>query len=158
LNNEKAFELGNNKIKISYNKAYVVELNEWFKMLFNTADYGFIWMGKNGMDTQNKRIAAIKYALNNKMFYSENSTNYKALIDASEDIISNSMRMISQKNAFGNMYGNYTDIEGDYYKKKLKYENGNVSELNRTRSSNPSMTSVESDYFKDKLKRFSKYQ
>ena len=42
-------------------------------------------------DSQKKRINAIKYAIDHSFFYSPNSVNYKSLIDASEDIITNGM-------------------------------------------------------------------
>ncbi|MBO5005464.1 MAG: hypothetical protein J6D03_09590 [Clostridia bacterium] len=135
LNNETAFNLAQNKIKINYNRAMVTDLNEWFKFMYSE-NGGFLWdqdkdswfetmyvMRENDMNpiaerimkhtspyyasngSQQNRIKAIKYAIDHKLFYNPYSTNYKALIDASEDIINNSMRLISPDKAFGNIYG-----------------------------------------------------
>lgn len=153
LNNEKAFNMGSNKIKIKYNKAITTDLNEWFKFMFTDAG-GFMWDAgqdmmweakyldrKNDWDevasakekkdsfnsitgSQQKRIDAIKYAIDHRFFYNPKSTNYKSLIDASEDVITNAMRMIKPSEAFGNMYAGFTDPNGDYYKEKIAYENG----------------------------------
>ena len=75
-------------------------------------------------NSQKKRINAIKYAIDHSFFYSPNSVNYKSLIDASEDIITNGMRMIKPEEAFGNLYGKYCDVNGEYYANKLQYETG----------------------------------
>ena len=153
LNNERAFSMGSNKIKIKYNKAITTVLNEWFKFMFTEAG-GFMWDAgqdmmweakyldrKNDWDevasakekkdsfnsltgSQQKRIDAIKYAIDHRFFYNPKSTNYKSLIDASEDVITNAMRMIKPSEAFGNMYAGFTDPNGDYYKEKIAYENG----------------------------------
>ena len=46
------------------------------------------------------------------------------MIDASEDIITNGMRMIKPEEAFGNLYGKYCDVNGEYYADKLQYDTG----------------------------------
>lgn len=152
LNNEKAFNIGQNRIKIRYNRAITTSLNEWFKFIVSDAG-NFAWdaggdlllhepdvkkktnMSNNKnksdvnkitkiSDSQKKRINAIKYAIDHSFFYSPKSVNYKSLIDASEDIITNGMRMIKPEEAFGNLYGKYCDVNGEYYADKLQYETG----------------------------------
>lgn len=172
LNNEKAFNIGQNRIKIRYNRAITTSLNEWFKFIVSDAG-NFAWDAgedllyqlygsdvkkapdmsddkykeytnkekekikekKNKKDndfktiakisnSQKKRINAIKYAIDHSFFYSPKSVNYKSLIDASEDIITNGMRMIKPEEAFGNLYGKYCDVNGEYYADKLQYETG----------------------------------
>ena len=172
LNNEKAFNIGQNRIKIKYNRAITTSLNEWFKFIVSDAG-NFAWDAgedllyqlygsdvkkttdmsdnkykeytnkekekikdkKNKKDnafkattkisnSQKKRINAIKYAIDHSFFYNPKSVNYKSLIDASEDIITNGMRMIKPKEAFGNLYGKYCDVNGEYYANKLQYETG----------------------------------
>ena len=153
LNNEKAFNIGQNRIKIRYNRAITTSLNEWFKFIVSDAG-NFAWDAGGDLllhgsdvnkektldnnkekdktasnitkisDSQKKRINAIKYAIDHSFFYSPKSVNYKSLIDASEDIITNGMRMIKPKEAFGNLYGKYCDVDGEYYADKLQYETG----------------------------------
>lgn len=153
LNNEKAFNIGQNRIKIRYNRAITTSLNEWFKFIVSDAG-NFAWDAggdlllhgpdvnkENTLDnnkeknktasnitkisnSQKKRINAIKYAIDHSFFYSPKSVNYKSLIDASEDIITNGMRMIKPEEAFGNLYGKYCDVDGEYYADKLQYETG----------------------------------
>ena len=171
LNNEKAFNIGQNRIKIKYNRAITTSLNEWFKFIVSDAG-NFAWDAGGDLTTQlygsgqkketfssekykgytgeermkmtqkslakdnvvgtiekisnsqKKRINAIKYAIDHSFFYSPNSVNYKSLIDASEDIITNGMRMIKPEEAFGNLYGKYCDVNGEYYANKLQYETG----------------------------------
>ena len=153
LNNEKAFNIGQNRIKIRYNRAITTSLNEWFKFIVSDAG-NFAWDAGGDLllhgsdvnkektldnnkekdktasnitkisDSQKKRINAIKYAIDHSFFYSPKSVNYKSLIDASEDIITNGMRMIKPEEAFGNLYGKYCDVDGEYYADKLQYETG----------------------------------
>ena len=153
LNNEKAFNIGQNRIKIRYNRAITTSLNEWFKFIVSDAG-NFAWDAGGDLllhgsdvnkektldnnkekdktasnitkisDLQKKRINAIKYAIDHSFFYSPKSVNYKSLIDASEDIITNGMRMIKPEEAFGNLYGKYCDVDGEYYADKLQYETG----------------------------------
>lgn len=153
LNNEKAFNIGQNRIKIRYNRAITTSLNEWFKFIVSDAG-NFAWDAGGDLllhgpdvnkektldnnkeknktasnitkisDSQKKRINAIKYAIDHSFFYSPKSVNYKSLIDASEDIITNGMRMIKPEEAFGNLYGKYCDVNGEYYADKLQYETG----------------------------------
>lgn len=153
LNNEKAFNIGQNRIKIRYNRAITTSLNEWFKFIVSDAG-NFAWDAGGDLllhgpdinkentldnnkeknktasnitkisDSQKKRINAIKYAIDHSFFYSPKSVNYKSLIDASEDIITNGMRMIKPEEAFGNLYGKYCDVNGEYYTDKLQYETG----------------------------------
>lgn len=172
LNNEKAFNIGQNRIKIKYNRAITTSLNEWFKFIVSDAG-NFAWDAGEDLlyqlygsgvkketdmsddeykeytdkekekikekkdkkdnafkattkisNSQKKRINAIKYAIDHSFFYNPKSVNYKSLIDASEDIITNGMRMIKPKEAFGNLYGKYCDVNGEYYANKLQYETG----------------------------------
>ena len=153
LNNEKAFNIGQNRIKIKYNRAITTSLNEWFKFIVSDAG-NFAWDAGGDLllhgpdvnkektsdnnkeknktasnttkisDSQKKRINAIKYAIDHSFFYSPNSVNYKSLIDASEDIITNGMRMIKPEEAFGNLYGKYCNVDSEYYADKLQYETG----------------------------------
>lgn len=104
LSNEDAFSLGKNVIKIKYNKAYTTQLNEWFRTMISDTG-GVIWRGDIDSEKQKKRIKALQYALDHAYYRNDKSITYKAIVDASEDLITDAMRMIKPEEAFGNLYG-----------------------------------------------------
>ena len=104
LNNESAFSLAKNNIKISYSKAYTTHLNEWYRTMISDTG-GMLWRGGIDSEKQIKRIKALQYALDHAYYRNDKSITYKALVDASEDLITDAMRMIKPEDAFGNLYG-----------------------------------------------------
>lgn len=69
--------------------------------------------------SQKARIRAMEYAKDHPSYFNPKATLYKSIIDASEDTISNAMRVISAKDAFGNLYGNFGP-DSAYYRAKLE--------------------------------------
>jgi len=107
LSNEAGFDL-DYTIKIKYDRAYEHNLNEWMQVYFGGNE--IIWDTRNGINKPkgtpaiNKRISAIKYALNHIYYYNPKSANYQGIIDASEDVITNAMRMIDNDSWVGNAF------------------------------------------------------
>lgn len=183
LNDEQAFNLGKNTIRIKYDRVFTAQSNEWLQLEYNDtgsyndwsvlskevmkfhADENAQTTYSNDMDTTvyinnmpgkrnydafgqlqeltvtarptwtteqqatglevlQNRLSALQYATDHKYYHNHNSTIYKSVVDASEDVINHAMRMVDSQYAFGNLYGDLTDTNSKYYKDKLAYENG----------------------------------
>lgn len=106
--------------KIKYDKVYHHMLNEFGSEGLMFGDSGIRWDQHNtkGGDTsptkftqlepnndQNKQRRTMKqYALDNAFYYNQNSSVYQALVEASEDTVSNALRMVHPSTALGNLY------------------------------------------------------
>lgn len=128
MNNDKAFGL-RPSIKIFYDKCYHHTWNEFTQFLVGDSRYLFFGGGEDQLDLENaeptdhrkevqkilgdttyregsqqNRIRMLQYGIDNKQVNNKSSNNYNALVEASEDIIGESLRMIAPKVALGNLY------------------------------------------------------
>lgn len=124
MDNSAPFSL-KSTFRIKYDRVYQHLSNEFANLLVGTK-------GLTIFDTsdseQNKRLGMLEYALDNKRYYNSASSVYKALVDASEDTISNAMRTISAKTAVGNLYGNY-GVDSDYGKSKIRHQKDGTKKI-----------------------------
>lgn len=115
-------------LKISYDRCYQHTLNEWTQILFG--DSGMLWdqinninaVASNDLDT---RVKQQKYAITNQTYHNDNSSTWKALVDATEDTIGAAMRIVSPELALGNLYGNY-GVDSKYFRSKIQKLKGNA--------------------------------
>lgn len=145
MDNSSAFGL-KPTFKIKYERAYQHISNEFANLIVGTKGFYGFW-SQNG--EQHKRIDMLKYAIDNKRYYNSASSVYKALVDASEDTITNAMRTISAETALGNIYGNY-GVNSDYGKSKIKHQKDGTYKIDY---SNVDSTSVVGA-FKDTISAF----
>lgn len=114
MSNENAFSLAKSKIQISYKRVYQHTFNEWGR--FFMGDDGIYWNDPNG---QSQRLAAIVDAKENPYYWNPGAEIFKPLVDASEAKCIYAARQVKPEIAFGNLYLDYTDVDGDYFKMKL---------------------------------------
>lgn len=88
-------------VKIKYDKCYFHNSNEWARLLFG--DSGWLWddRGKGQSDT---RTLMQQHALDNKYYYSQYSKVYKPIVEASEAVVSDALRMVHPSVVLGNLY------------------------------------------------------
>ncbi|MCH5166929.1 MAG: hypothetical protein J1F35_03465, partial [Erysipelotrichales bacterium] len=145
INNDKPFGL-KPSIKINYDRCYHHTFNEFTQFLIGDSRYLYIGYGEDQLNlannddkkgsspppesqlaklrgdnsfvegSQQNRIKMLQYGMDNANIHNETSNNYAALIEASEDIIGESLRMISPKIALGNIYqqNGWNDIWKNY--------------------------------------------
>ena len=114
MSNESAFALANAKIQISYKRVFQHTFNEWGR--FMIGDDGVYWNDPNGSSL---RLSAIIDAKENPYYWNPGADIFKALVDASEAKCMYAARQIKPEIAFGNLYLDYTDVDGDYFKMKM---------------------------------------
>ena len=114
MSNESAFALANAKIQISYKRVFQHTFNEWGR--FMIGDDGVYWNDPNG---NSLRLSAIVDAKENPYYWNPGADIFKALVDASEAKCMYAARQIKPEIAFGNLYLDYTDVDGDYFKMKM---------------------------------------
>lgn len=144
LKNERAFNI-EPSLKINYEKCYVHTLNEWTQNL--VGDSGFLWDGTDspsskahkiseepakGGTEHDLRVNMLQNAYDNQHYYNKNSSVYQYLVEASEDVISNAMRIVSPKAALGNLYkettfGDILEGAGDTIKDQFKSLGSNLN-------------------------------
>ena len=115
MKNEAAFNMGAAKIKIKYKRVYQHTFNEWGR--FMIGDDGVYY---DDPGTKSKRLLAIRDAHDNPYYYNASADIFKPLVDASEARITSAIRQIQPSVLFGNLYGDKTRVDGDYYQDKLK--------------------------------------
>ena len=106
ISNEKPFEL-KPTVKIFYDKCYHHSLNEWINVL--VGDAGMYSYDTETNEDQSTRNLMMKYGHDNANLFNPASENYKAIIDASEDILTNAMRVVSPDHVLGNIF-----VEADW--------------------------------------------
>ena len=147
INNEKAFMLGNNTMKIKYDRVYYHNMNEWNQFMFGSDGfyYNVVDPSHNGMfkpdnpvigasdptDDSNsfvnyweERLKSIKSAREASYFFDKNAEQYKALIDYSEAFITNGLMSMDMEDYYafikGNIYGGAAKRDSEYFTNKLK--------------------------------------
>ena len=147
INNEKAFMLGNNAMKIKYDRVYYHNMNEWNQFMFGSDGfhYNVVDPKPSGMfkpdnpvigasdptDESNsfvnyweERLKSIKSAREASYFFDENAEQYKALIDYSEAFITNGLMSMDMEDYYafikGNIYGGAAKRDSEYFTNKLK--------------------------------------
>ena len=147
INNEKAFMLGNNAMKIKYDRVYYHNMNEWNQFMFGSDGfyYNVVDPSPNGMfkpdnpvigasdptDDSNsfvnyweERLKSIKSAREASYFFDKNAEQYKALIDYSEAFITNGLMSMDMEDYYafikGNIYGGAAKRDSEYFTNKLK--------------------------------------
>lgn len=147
INNEKAFMLGNNAMKIKYDRVYYHNMNEWNQFMFGSDGfyYNVVDPSHNGMfkpdnpvigasdptDDSNsfvnyweERLKSIKSAREASYFFDKNAEQYKALIDYSEAFITNGLMSMDMEDYYafikGNIYGGAAKRDSEYFTNKLK--------------------------------------
>lgn len=146
INNEKAFMLGNNAMKIKYDRVYYHNMNEWNQFMFGSDGfhYNVVDPSPNGMfkpdnpvigatdptDDSNEfvnywteRLKSIKSAKEASYFFDKNAEQYKALIDYSEAFITNGLMSMDMDDYYafikGNIYGGAAKRNSEYFANKL---------------------------------------
>lgn len=144
INNEKAFQLGNNTIKIKYDRVFYHNMNEWNEMFFGSDGFGYNVHGlpdkkifslgpedNYGIIKRNElsnswqeRLKSLKEAKAGAYFYDENAEQYKSLIDFSEAFITDGLMSMKMEDYYsfikGNIYGPEAKINSNYFKGKIK--------------------------------------
>lgn len=142
ISNEQPFKLGENSIKILYDRVYVHNSNEYFRYVFGDDgvyyDFNDPELNSYYEDKQSERYKAMQNLLENSYKFNGtgNSTNFKPLVDFSEGLMTHNLIRLSGT-ALGNIYGEqqltgkpvkeYPDGaairigDGAYYKAKLKH-------------------------------------
>ena len=143
INNEKAFQLGNNTIKIKYDRVFYHNMNEWNEMFFGSDGFGYNVHGlpdkkifsldskdNYGIIKKDKlanswqeRLKSLKEAKAGAYFYDENAEQYKALIDFSEAFITDGLMSMKMEDYYsfikGNIYGPEAKINSKYFTGKI---------------------------------------
>lgn len=108
ISNEKPFTLGNNVIKIKYDRVYTHNMNEFSHMMFGSD--GFYYDGnygydgaKQSMETQKTRENEIARSYEDKRYH-PNTEIYKYLVDASEALCMHNTYKLGL-NPLGNIAG-----------------------------------------------------
>ena len=147
INNEKAFMLGNNAMKIKYDRVYYHNMNEWNQFMFGSDGfyYNAVDPSPNGMfkpdnpvigasdptDESNsfvnyweERLKSIKSAREASYFFDKNAEQYKALIDYSEAFITDGLMSMDMDDYYafikGNIYGGAAKRDSEYFTNKLE--------------------------------------
>lgn len=120
VNNQSAFSLGKGKIGIKYKRVYQHTFNEWGQ--FMIGDDGVYYDNPTG---NSRRLAALEDAAKNPYYFNPGAEIFKPLVDATEARITWMMKQIQPGAVFGNLYKDSTNVNGKYYKNKLKdFKNG----------------------------------
>lgn len=96
-------------IDVMYNRVYEYNMNEWMQIFFgaNNLYWDVERDGANELGTvnymQDHRYKAIKESMDNIYYYNPTADTFKSLVDASEDMIMYSMRMMDNKYIAGNV-------------------------------------------------------
>lgn len=101
----------------------------------------------NSSKTQEKRLSSLIYANENKRYYNSASSVYKSIVDATEDTVTNAMRLISPKTILGNMYGNYGPYS-DYGKSKIKKQKNGLNKIDYSSVDSSSVAGALTDTIK----------
>ena len=156
MSNEKPFTMGGGSIKILYDRVYTHTMNEFMHIMFGND--GLYYDGSastekiQGVDAgmyrlqtalQKQRIKDIANSYDayngNSPSHKNDSTSYKAIVDASEALCINNMRALGF-NALGNFSDNNKDLQfdlskdnvtaNDYYNLKIKMLKNDTTILN----------------------------
>lgn len=96
ISNTKPFQIGKNKLTITYDRCYQHTSSEFNEIVFG--DTGFM---KSNMNKNEKRMSALKSAVGSRIF-TPSASQYKALIDETEENIKDALRSYNPKILFGN--------------------------------------------------------
>lgn len=113
ISNERGFSLGKSKIKITFKRAYMHSFNEWGGFLIG--DDGVYYDKFDGSG----RLQEISKASTVERYRNYGAEIWKPLVDASEKYITSAVGKIDTDFVFGNLYQDYTDVNGDYFKAKM---------------------------------------
>lgn len=128
ISNEEPFQLAKDAtISIKFKRVYQHTFNEWGR--FMIGDDGVYVQAPDG--TMTMRQKAISDAYENPYYSNPSADVFKALVDASEQKITYAMRMIDPSTVFGNLYFDYTNTKGKYFKDKIKNLKQGSKELNK---------------------------
>ena len=128
ITNDEPFQLAKDAaISIKFKRVYQHTFNEWGR--FMIGDDGVYVLGKDGTTTYRQK--AISDAYENPYYSNPSADVFKAIVDASEQKITYAMRMIDPSTVFGNLYYDYTDTKGKYFKDKIKNLKQGSKELNK---------------------------
>lgn len=151
IDNAEPFKLGNNVIRINYDRCYEHNMNEYYGLMFGSDGIYYnqysAWQwhnkkddtinSKSGQNTQEQRYSALREAISS----GNENIAYTQLVDASEGLIHNKLSNIMSSYALGNLYGEERmistgyDANGkhpqltDYYKMKLNHLKNRLSVL-----------------------------
>ena len=115
MTNENPVMLGKNKIKISYKRVYQHNFNEWGR--FMIGDDGLYWDDATGTSP---RLLSIVDAKQNPYYYNAGADIFKPLVDATEAKVNYLMRQALPDVMLGNIYGDFTKVDGEYALQKLR--------------------------------------
>ena len=113
VSNEEGFQLGKNSISIRYKRCYQHTFNEWGR--FAIGDDGIYY----DRPDLTERIVAISDHFNNPYYYNPGAEIYKPLVDATELFITGTARKIDTQFVFGNLYGDLTNPNKEYFQEKI---------------------------------------
>jgi len=120
ITNDKPFQLGKTKIKITYDRVYTHTCNEFNQILFGTTGIYFNEYG----DFQNDRYSIIQKIVD---YGNKDEKNKKTLTDIAESIVHTNLMDLTGY-SLGNIYGQDSKIGSDYWKTKINWQfNKNIS-------------------------------
>lgn len=131
MNNETPFQLGKNRIKITYDRVVTHQLNEFNQILFGTTGiyydkyYAYQTNSRVAKDssTQDRRYEKLARAINDSLIshYDTSKNKYKELIDASEAVAHTNLMKLTGY-SLGNIFSYETKIGSDYWKQKTNWQ------------------------------------
>lgn len=121
VTDDSPYQMGNASLKIKYDRVYEHTMNEFNGILFGSdgmyynqySMYQDYLTRNNTARTQAERLKALRQALSANV-KGKTADTYKAVVDASEALISDNMRRVSPY-AMGNIFGEYFQIGSPYW-------------------------------------------